>query len=162
LLAKEVVMPATKLKEFLDSHGVRYVSIRHSISYTAQEIAASAHVRGKEMAKTVIVRIDGKLAMAVLPASPKVDLNMLRNAVGADHVEIAAEKDFRESFPECEVGAMPPFGNLYGMDVYVDPSLGKDYEIAFNAGTHLELIRMKYADFEKLVRPKVLALARTN
>ncbi len=155
-------MPAAKLKEFLDSQGIRYVSISHSIAYTAQEIAASAHVRGKEMAKTVIVRIDNKLAMAVLPASPKVDLNLLRQAAGARQAEIAAEKDFREAFPGCELGAMPPFGNLYGMVVYVDPSLSKDKEIAFNAGTHHELIRMEYGDFEKLVRPQVVALARTN
>jgi Ala-tRNA(Pro) deacylase len=155
-------MPAAKLKEFLDSRGVRYVSISHSIVYTAQEVAASAHVRGREMAKTVIVRIDGKLAMAVLQASPKVDVNLLREATGADHVEIAAEEDFRDAFPGCELGAMPPFGNLYGMDVYVDPRLTRDKEIAFNAGTHRELIRMAYADFERLVHPKVVALARTN
>lgn len=155
-------MPAAKLKEFLDSHGVRYVSISHSVVYTAQEIASSAHVRGKEMAKTVIVRIDGKLAMAVLPASPKVDVNLLKEATGAHHVKIATEDDFREAFPGCELGAMPPFGNLYGMDVYVDPRLAMDKEIAFNAGTHRELIRMTYADFERLVRPKVVALARTN
>lgn len=155
-------MPAARLKEFLDTHGVRYVSISHSITYTAQEVAASAHVRGKEMAKTVIVRIDGRLAMAVLPASPKVDAALLQDALGAKQVEIAAEKDFREAFPGCELGAMPPFGNLYGMEVYVDPSLTKDKEIAFNAGTHHELIRMAYADFEELVRPRVIALARTN
>jgi Ala-tRNA(Pro) deacylase len=155
-------MPAAKLKEFLDSRGVRYVSINHSTVYTAQEIAASAHVRGKEMAKTVIVRIDGRLAMAVLPASPKVDLNLLREATGAAQVEIAAEEDFREAFPGCELGAMPPFGNLYGMDVFVDPRLAKDKEIVFNAGTHRELIRMAYEDFERLVQPKVVALSRTN
>ena len=155
-------MPVAKLREFLDSHGVRYISISHSITYTAQEVAASAHVRGKEMAKTVIVRIDGRLAMAVLPASPQVDLSLLKESVGAQDVEIAAEKDFREAFPGCELGAMPPFGNLYGMDVYVDPSLSKDEEIAFNGGTHHELIRMGYVDFERLVRPKAVALARTN
>ena len=155
-------MPAAKLKDFLDSRGVRYVSISHSVVYTAQEVAASAHVRGKEMAKTVIVRIDGKLAMAVLQASPKVDVDLLREATGADRVEIAAEEDFRDAFPGCELGAMPPFGNLYGMDVYVDPRLSRDKEIAFNAGTHRELIRMAYADFERLVHPKVVVLARTN
>lgn len=155
-------MPAAKLKEFLDTHGVRYVSISHSIVYTAQEIAASAHVRGKEMAKTVIVRIDGKLAMAVLAASPKVDVNLLREAVGAIQVEIATERDFREAFPGCELGAMPPFGNLWGMDVYVDARLSEDKEIAFNAGTHRELIRMSYGDFDRLVKPRVIAFARTN
>ena len=155
-------MPAAKLKELLDAKGVRYVSISHSVAYTAQEIAASAHVRGKEMAKTVIVRIDGRLAMAVLPASPMVDESLLKDALGAERVEIAAEKDFRDAFPGCELGAMPPFGNLYDMEVFVDPRLAKDEEIVFNAGTHRELIRMRYEDFEKLVQPKVVALARTN
>ena len=155
-------MPTARLKEFLDSHGVRYVAISHSTAYTAQEIAASAHVRGKEMAKTVIVRIDGKLAMAVLPASPQVAVERLREATGAKQVEIATEPDFREAFPECELGAMPPFGNLYGMDVYVDPRLSEDREIVFNAGSHRELMRVSYADFERLVQPKVVALARTN
>lgn len=155
-------MPTARLKEFLDSQGVRYVSTSHSVAYTAQEVAASAHVRGKEMAKTVIVRIDGKLAMAVLPAAPKVDVKRLQEATGARQVEIATEGDFREAFPGCELGAMPPFGNLYGMDVYVDEHLSHDQEISFNAGTHREVIRMAYADFERLVRPKVVALARTN
>jgi Ala-tRNA(Pro) deacylase len=155
-------MPAARLKEFLDSHGVRYVSITHSLAYTAQEIAASAHVRGREMAKTVIIRINGKLAMAVLPASPRVDVLRLRDATGAEDVTIAAEQDFREAFPGCDLGAMPPFGNLFGMDVYVDPHLRKDEDIFFNAGTHRELIRMKYSDFERLARPKVVALVRAG
>jgi Ala-tRNA(Pro) deacylase len=159
---KEVAMPAAKLKEFLDAQGVKYVSIRHSTAYTAQEIAASAHVRGREMAKTVIVRLDGRLAMAVLPASPKVDVQRLRDAVGAKNVEIVGEQDFRDAFPGCEVGAMPPFGNLYGMEVYVDPRLSADEEIAFNAGTHTELIRMSYRDFERLTQPKVVTLAKTQ
>jgi Ala-tRNA(Pro) deacylase len=155
-------MPAAKLKEYLDSQGVRYISSSHSIAYTAQEIAASAHVRGKEMAKTVIVRIDGKLAMAVLPASPKVDVNLLKEAIGAREVQIAAEPDFREAFPGCELGAMPPFGNLYGMEVYIDARLREDREIVFNAGTHRELIRMSYGDFERLAKPVVVAFARTQ
>lgn len=155
-------MPAARLKQFLDSHGIRYVSMQHSLAYTAQEVAASAHIRGREMAKTVIVRIDGHLAMAVLTASPRVDVNQLREAIGARQVEIADEKDFAEAFPGCELGAMPPFGNLYDMEVYVDPKLSEDKEIAFNAGTHREIVRMAYIDFERLVRPKVVLLARTN
>lgn len=155
-------MPAARLKQFLDSQGVRYVLISHSLAYTAQEVAASAHVRGKEMAKTVIVRVDGRLAMAVLTASPKVDVAQLREAIGARQVEIATEKDFAEAFPGCELGAMPPFGNLYGMEVYVDPHLSEDDEIVFNAGSHRELVRMAYVDFERLVRPKLVVLARTN
>lgn len=152
-------MPAQKLKEFLDSHGVRYVVITHSPAYTAQEIAASAHIRGKEMAKTVIVKIDGKLAMAVLPAAQKVDVDRLRAAAGAKTVELASEADFRDAFPGCQLGAMPPFGNLYGMEVYVATRLAEDEEIAFSAGSHTELIRLSYKDFERLVAPKVIRLS---
>ena len=155
-------MPSKKLKEFLDSHGVKYVTIRHSMAYTAQEVAASAHICGKEMAKTVIVKIDGALAMAVLPAAEKVDVGRLREAAGANTARIAAEEDFRDAFPECELGAMPPFGNLYGMDVYIDQQLAKNEEIAFNAGSHMELIRLSYRDFEKLVQPKTVRLSLTE
>jgi len=151
-------MPATKLKEFLDAHGVKYVTIRHSVAYTAQEVAASAHIRGKEMAKTVVVKLDGSLAMAVVPAALKVDVRRLKEATGAKKAEIAAEEDFRGAFPECDLGAMPPFGNLYGVAVYVDPQLAEDEEIAFNACSHTELMRLPYKDFQKLVQPKVVPL----
>ena len=152
----EVFMPVQKLKEYLDSEGVRYMVITHSPAFTAQEIAAAAHVRGEEMAKTVIVKVDGKLAMVVLPAAQKVDVALLRDRAGARKVEIATESDFSSTFPECELGAMPPFGNLYGIDVYVASRLAEDDEIVFNAGSHIELIRLPYADFERLVKPKVL------
>jgi len=111
-------MPATKLKEFLQKENVRYVSILHATAYTAQEVAASAHVTGKELAKTVIVELDGKMAMAVLAANRKIVLQDLREVTGSDQVKFATEEEFRLKFPECETGAMPPFGNLYGMDVY--------------------------------------------
>ncbi len=150
-------MPAKKLKEFLDRNKVKYVAISHSPSYTAQEIAASAHVPGREMAKTVIVKVDGRMAMAVLPAPHKVDFKLLKNALGASSVELATEKEFSDRFPECEPGAMPPFGNLYDMDVYVAQKLTEDEEIAFNAGSHTELFKLSYADFAKLVKPKVLS-----
>ena len=152
-------MPVRRLKEFLDSHHVRYVSIRHSSAYTAQEIAASAHVPGKELAKTVMLEIDGKMAMAVLPASLMVDLHRVKEATGCSRVKLASEDEFAVMFPECEVGAMPPFGNLYGMEVFVDESLAEDDEIAFNAGTHVELIRLTYGDFAELVEPRVVRLA---
>jgi Ala-tRNA(Pro) deacylase len=152
-------MPVKRLKEFLDGQQVKYVTIRHSPAFTAQEIAASAHVSGKEMAKTVIVRIDGRTAMAVLPASFKVDLDRLRVAAGAERVEMASEEEFQGLFPGCEVGAMPPFGNLYEMEVYVSRRLAEDDQIAFNAGSHTELIRLSYADFERLVRPKVAKIS---
>jgi len=150
-------MPVRRLKEFLDSQQIKYVTISHSPAFTAQQIAAAAHVPGKELAKTVMVLVDGKMAMAVLPASLRVDLDHLQEIIGARRIELADERSFRDKFPECEVGAMPPFGNLYGMDVYVADSLAEDDEIAFNAGSQTELIRMAYADFERLVKPKVLA-----
>ena len=153
-------MPVEKLKAFLDQNNVRYIQISHSKAYTAQAIAALAHVPGRELAKTVIVRVNGKLAMAVLPASFQVDLQRLRTGLGADDVQLATEYEFEESFPDCEVGAMPPFGNLYDMPVYVEQSLARDEEIAFNAGSHKELIRLAYADFERLVNPVVLEFSR--
>ena len=148
-------MPVSKLKEFLDGNGIKYVSIKHSAAYTAQEIAARAHVPGKELAKTVMVKIDGKMAMAVLPAPRRVNLARLGEAASATNVELAGEVEFKDQFPECEVGAMPPFGNLYDMDVFVDQALTQDEEIAFNAGSHTELIRLSYDDFANLVNPTV-------
>lgn len=152
-------MPVKKLRELLDGHHVKYVVISHSPAFTAQEIAASAHIPGKELAKTVMVRIDGKMAMAVLPASCKVDFDRVKAAARAKRVELAGEEEFQDMFPGCEVGAMPPFGNLYGLDVYVSDRLAEDDEIAFNAGSHTELIRLAYRDFEKLVAPKVARIA---
>ncbi len=152
-------MPASKLKEFLDSYGVKYITITHSLAYTAQGIAALAHIPGKELAKTVIVKLDEELAMAVLPASSQVDMAALQKAVGAGSVRLATEREFRDRFPDCETGAMPPFGNLFGMKVFVDEALTKDAEIAFNAGSHRELVRMSYTDFERLVAPRVLQFA---
>lgn len=152
---KEAYMPAKKLMEFLDGNQVKYVMITHSTAYTAQEVAALAHIRGRDMAKTVIVNLDGKLAMAVLPASKHVDLSLLKAVAGAKTVALATEAEFRGKFPECETGAMPPFGNLYGVPVFVEESLTKDKEISFNAGTHNELMRIAYADFDRLVQPTV-------
>lgn len=148
-------MPIEKLKEFLDGNKVKYVTIRHSTAFTAQETAASAHIPGKELAKTVVLRIDGRMVIAVLPASHKLDLPLLRKAVGAHDVEIAHEADFRDMFPGCDTGAMPPFGNLFGMEVLVDGLLAENEEIAFNACSHSELVKLKYADYIKLVKPRV-------
>ncbi len=149
-------MPVKRLKEFLDSNNIKYVSISHSPAYTAQAIAASAHVSGKELAKTVMVKVDGEMAMAVLPASYQVDFDKMKEATGANSVELATEMEFKDLFPECEVGGMPPFGNLYAMDVYAAAKLAEDEEIAFNAGSHTELIKLAYKDFERLVKPKVV------
>ena len=149
-------MPTTRLREFLDEKGVKYTITTHRVAYTAREIAVLAHVSSQELAKTVIVKIDGALAMAVLPASYEVDLPLLRTATGARIVTLAKESEFKDRFPECEIGAMPPFGNLYGMAVYVDESLTKDRDIAFNAGSHIELLQLSFPDFVRLVHPQVV------
>lgn len=152
-------MPSKKLKAFLDEHNVKYITIQHSSAYTAQEIAALAHIPGKDLAKTVIIKINGKMAMAVLPASYKVSFENLKEILGMNEVRLAYEQEFMDKFPDCEVGAMPPFGNIYGMEVYVAESLAEDEEIAFNACSHTELIKMKYSDFEKLVNPKRISFS---
>jgi len=149
-------MPLRKLKEYLDGNKIKYVTISHSSAFTAQEIAASAHIPGKKLAKTVLIKVDGKMAMAVLPASDKVDFDLLKETIGNENIRLAYEQEFMDKFPDCEIGAMPPFGSLYGMDVYVSKSLTEDEEIAFNACTHSELIKMSYNDFKNLVNPKIL------
>lgn len=149
-------MPARKLIHYLDEFETKYVIIQHSLAFTSQEIAASAHVRGNLVAKTVIITVDGKMAMTVLPAPYKVDLDAVRETLSAETVSLAEESEFNRIFSDCEVGAMPPFGNLYGMEVFVDSRLTEDEEILFNAGSHRELIKMAYTDFERLVRPWIL------
>jgi Ala-tRNA(Pro) deacylase len=149
-------MAAAKLKEYLDREGVKYAAVPHSPAYTTQKVAESAHIPGKQLAKTVIVKLDGEMAMAVLPANQKVIMQDLRDMTGAENVKFATEDEFQKHFPDCEIGAMPPFGNLYGMEVFVAESLAGNEEIAFPAGLHTEVIRMAYADFDRLVQPKVL------
>ncbi|HZQ21983.1 MAG TPA: YbaK/EbsC family protein [Terriglobales bacterium] len=152
-------MSLSRIKDFLDTYHTKYIVITHSLAYTAQGIAALAHIPGQELAKTVILKVDNALAMAVVPASCQVDLLQLKRAAEAKSVELASEQEFRDRFPDCETGAMPPFGNLYGMTVYADETLTRDEEVAFNAGTHRELIRMRWADLQRLVHPVVLKLA---
>lgn len=149
-------MLSTKLIEFLDKHKTKYEVISHSLAYTAQEIAASAHIPGKRLAKTVIVQIDGDTIMAVLPASYRVDFKLLKKVIGASKLELLREEEFKDLFPDCDIGAMPPFGNLYDMQVLVAESLAEEEEIAFNAGSHTDLIKMAYKDYERLVKPKVV------
>lgn len=155
-------MPVQKLKEFLDVNNVHYETLTHPTTYTAQHTAESAHIPVREMAKTVMVKIDGKMAMAVVPTSQRVDLDLLQKATGATNVELATEQEFEDMFPGCEVGAMPPFGNLYGMEVFVSPKLAEDESIAFNAGSHTELIRLSYKDYAQLVSPAIVDLSSTN
>lgn len=152
-------MIAPRLKTFLDRNGVKYMTIAHSRAYTAREIAEAAHVQGKDFAKTVIVSIDNRMAMAVLPASEKLDIARLRQAAGARHIRLALESELDRLFPGCEPGAMPPFGNLYGLEVFAAKSLADDDQIAFNAGSHAEALRLAYRDFERLVRPRLASFS---
>jgi Ala-tRNA(Pro) deacylase len=147
-----------KLKEFLDENGVRYQVRSHRTAYTAQEVAAAEHVPGREMAKVVMVRDGSQYLMAVLPAPYHVGLEQLGKAAGRTGLRLATEADFASLFPGCEPGAMPPFGNLYGIPVWVDEALTQDDEIAFNAGNHEQTVHMKYADFARLAQPRVASI----
>jgi Ala-tRNA(Pro) deacylase len=151
-------MSGERLKFFLEEQHVHYERIPHSLAYTAQEVAARSHVSGKELAKTVIIKLNGRVAMVVTPGHLKINLKALKDALHAEELTLASEHEFQEYFPECEVGAMPPFGNLYDMDVYVTDELTQDEKIAFNAGNHSELIQISYKDYDKLVHPKVVRL----
>jgi Ala-tRNA(Pro) deacylase len=149
-------MPAKKVKEYLDTQKVEYTILEHSPAYTAQEVAASAHIPGRQLAKTVMLKIDGKMVMAILPAAYRVNFDRLKKNLGTSQVELATEKEFKDLFPDCEVGATPPFGNLYGIEVIADESLSDKVVIAFCSGSHTELIQLSYADFERLAKPKVV------
>lgn len=144
-----------KLKKFLDENKIGYQVAAHSEVYTAQEIAAALHVPGKELAKVVIIKAGDTFVMMVLPASWRLDMAKLKDVLGKKDIRLATEDEFKKLFPDCEPGAMPPFGNLYGIDVYEDKSLMDDEEIFFQAGNHIESVKMRHRDFEKLVRPKV-------
>ncbi len=148
-------MPMNRVRQHLDDHHIQYSVIEHTPTFTAQKTAASAHISGKEVAKTVIVKADGDMIMVALPANHLVDLNKVKAFLDAQEVSLAHESEFEKRFPDCDVGTMPPFGNLYDMPVYVAQSLTEDEEIAFNAGSYRELLQMKYADFEKLVNPVI-------
>ena len=152
-------MPSSSLLEYLEKHGVQYTVMTHSPAYTAQGIAALSHTPGKQMVKSVVVNVDGELTLAVLPASYQVDFGLLKRAIRARSVQMASEDEFKDSFPECELGAMPPFGNLYGMRVIADESLTKDREITFNACSHRELVRMSWEDFRMLAQPRMAKFA---
>ena len=148
----------TKLKEFLDANDVRYEVRSHRTAYTAQEVAAAEHVPGREMAKVVMVRDGAKYLMAVVPAPYHVDLDRVGKAAGRSGLQLATESEFAGLFAGCEPGAMPPFGNLYGIPVWVDEALTRDDEIVFNAGNHEQTVHMKFTDFARLVRPRIASL----
>lgn len=143
-----------KLKELLDAEGVKYEVLPHSVTYTAQETAASIHTSGREVAKPVIVTDGREYVMAVLEAPHQVDLQKFSRVSGMEKPKLAGEVELKKLFPDCELGAMPPFGNLYGLKTYVNSALEQEEEIAFDAGSHFEVIRMLYADFKRLVAPK--------
>ena len=149
----------TKLREYLDSNQVPYEVVSHRQAFTAQEVAAAEHIPGRELAKVVMLRGGKEFLMAVLPAPYRVDLKRAQAALGRADLALATEEEFAGLFPQCEPGAMPPFGNLYHLPVYVDESLTKDETIVFNAGSHTQTVRMKYLDFARMVQPKVVSLA---
>lgn len=144
-----------RLQEFLDGHRVSYEVLSHPEAYTASEIAHALHVSGKMLAKVVIVKADGRFVMAVLPSNFRIDFAQLKEVLGARDVRLATEDEFKGLFPDCQIGTMPPFGNLYGLDVYVERALTKDEDIIFQAGTHLAAVKLRYEDFANLVHPKV-------
>ncbi len=152
-------MLSPRLHQFLDERHAPYHTLRHSRTVTAQQTAEAAHITNRHFAKTVMLKVDGLLAMMVMPAAYRVDLTRLSRALGGRDVELAQEDEFKDAFPDCEVGAMPPFGHLYGMQVYVDSRMAGLSEIAFNAGSHTDLVQMPYDEFEMLAQPELLWLA---
>ncbi len=154
---KEKPMPAKRLTEFLNANQVKYATIVHSQAYTAAEVAQSAHIKGEHLAKSVILNADNLLLMMVLPASHRVDLDALKPVIDAVKLELSSEKEFKDLFPTCERGALPPFGNLYDMDVYLADCLDEDELLTFCAGSCSELIQMEYTDFQRLVAPKIIS-----
>ena len=152
-------MLAKSLRDYLDHNKIKYLTITHSRAFTAQEVAECAHIPGSILAKTVMVEIDGQMAMAVVPANHRVRLDDLRGLIHTNDVRLMREDEFRRQFPDCEVGAIPPFGNLYDIPVFVSPELADVGDIAFNAGSHTETIKMRWADFERLVNPRVAKFA---
>ncbi len=149
-------MRGEKLFRFLNDNNIQYEKFKHPLTYSAQMTANVTHIPGKEFAKTVIVKVKGRLVMVVTNANQKVNLRLLKNIYSTEDVELASEREFREIFQDCELGAMPPFGNLYNMEELVSEELTKDDYIVFNAGTHTDLIKMRYDDFEKLVQPRIV------
>jgi Ala-tRNA(Pro) deacylase len=148
-----------RLEKMLDEAGVAHELVTHRLAYTAQEVADAEHISGYDVAKVVMAMADGKLVMLVLPAPTRVDFIRLKQLLGAQTVRLAEEREFGHVFPDCEVGAMPPFGHLYQVPVYVDRALTADPEIVFNAGTHRETLTVAYKDYERVARPTVLEMA---
>ena len=147
-----------KLKEALDQAKISYEVYNHPQAFTAQEIAATQHISGREMAKVVILKVNGSFVMVVLPSNRMVSFEKVKVGLRVREASLATEEQFAVLFPECEIGAMPPFGNLFGLHVYVDPALEKYESLFINAGNHLQTVRLRYKDFKKLVQPEVVTL----
>jgi len=152
-------MICKKLKAFLDEHRIRYVVVSHSSAYTAREVAASVHVAGKDVVKCVMVSADARPWMVAMTSNQRLNLDKLRAALGAENVRLEHESEFKPTFEDCEVGAMPPFGNLYGIPVIADGMLWDDDEIVFNGGSHTTVVRMSFADYHRLVSPRKASIA---
>jgi len=152
-------MPARKLKKLLDERNIKYISINHSPAYTARETAASTLVPRREFAKTIIVDLDGEKVMTVVSASRHVDLAALRELAGASEARLATEDEFRALFADCEIGAMPPFGSLYQLRVFVDAMVTEVDDLCFNAGTHEQILRMECSDYLEIEQPVIAAIA---
>jgi Ala-tRNA(Pro) deacylase len=150
---------ARRLRAFLDENGVEYERIQHQRDYTAMETAAHTHTPGRQFAKAVIVKVRGKHAMAVLPSNHMLDPERMAAALGGVEVTLADEEELQGLCPDCEEGAIPPFGNLYGLDVYVSPALAQSERITCVAGHHAEAIRIDYRDYQRLVKPKPIDLS---
>lgn len=148
-----------RLENYLRENGAPYSLHHHPPAFTAQAVAESEHISGKSVAKVVVVFKDGAMVMLALPANLRVNLTKAAEALGAREVRLAREDEFQAAFPDCDVGAMPPFGNLYDLETYVDKNLEGSQEMVFNAGTHEDTIHLQYADFERLVHPKVAEFA---
>lgn len=149
-----------KLRVFLAENHAEYTHTVHPIAYTAREVALAEHLPAREVAKAVVAHGDSGYHMLVLPASKLVDFQELRIALGLSHARMVPETELNSLFPDCELGAMPPMGNLYGMPVYLDSALASEDLITFNAGTHRDVVHMSTAEFRRLVRPTIVSLAR--
>jgi len=149
-------MPVQQLKDFLDEAAVEYMCLSHPPAFTAQELAHHVKIAGDRVVKTVIIELDGKMAMLVMPATWRIRWDRLSRILDTDFIDLADEQEFQDRFPDCEVGAMPPFGSLFGMSVYLSESLTEQPELAFAAGSHTESVHMKTADFLTLVQPMIL------
>lgn len=149
-------MPGKQLQAFLEQSGADYLALSHPPAYTAQQLAHHGHIAGDRVAKTVIIELDGKMAMLVMPATWRIRWDQLSRIMDTDFVDLADEQEFQDRFPDCEPGAMPPFGNLFGMNVYCAEALTEQPELAFAAGSHTESIHMKTSDFLSLVQPMII------